>query len=291
MRSSWDYDSSAAALDTPNFSNLQCEESINSFDASQYSDRFSFSSDENLFQLPDFEINFPARITPSLLSASSDFDAVRSDMNLEHIIEEQHDDTLDDTCVGVTYKKTEDNRYRNLSLPDLSPINPYSDSNASSPGADTATSGLTVVDHREEEANVDLVSSELKENKEMNSFFVPTTPEKISPWQPERLKTSSRRLRTARSRSCKASLMMSPSSYWFEKEEIIDNTKRPEGVQREDHVDQPDYNSNAEMLPRNEKENLEGSDQLTDHEVSFFGSYAFLSFLEKTYMKFFICLP
>ncbi|KAJ1422573.1 P-loop containing nucleoside triphosphate hydrolase [Sesbania bispinosa] len=260
VRSSWDFENQTVE---PNLLNFDCLESVRSFDASQYSDGHSFSSEENLFQLPDLEKNLPIRNASPGISVAS-LDAVRNDLD-QKCVETQHDDNLSDHCKEVSCIESEDlikNTYTHSNRADFSP-NVYTDSNASSPGANTAVSGLTEIDSIYKE-NLDLSSSGLKENKELNRFrqgFVLPSPEKISPWSAENSASSSKILKLSRSRSCKASLMNGSSADWFDQEAIIQHTLstgmekdflvRPEGFQRKAY--------NAERLSWNGCGNSLGS--------------------------------
>ncbi|KAK4262093.1 hypothetical protein QN277_027700 [Acacia crassicarpa] len=215
VRSSWDFENH---MGKPNLSSLNCMESVRSFNASQYSDGHSFSSEENLFQLPDFEKKLP-RANYSSQPSFTDLDAVDSELSPSHI-EEENDENLEEHWKEVRCIESEDitaNKVTPSTMTDSSP-QPYIHSNASSPGPNTDTSGLTVVDNGK---NVDLVSSRLKGDKEFHEYFVLSSLEKTSPCLSETY--SSRSSKLQKSRSCKASLMMDPYSYWFDKEEIIDS--------------------------------------------------------------------
>ncbi|KAK7262935.1 hypothetical protein RJT34_30516 [Clitoria ternatea] len=251
VRSSWDFEN---LMFEPNVLNFECLESVRSFDASQYSDGHSFSSDENYFQLPDLGKNLPVRISsPGLFIACPD--AEGNDLD-QKSVEEQKDDNLEDICREVRCTESEDqitNTHRPSNSADLSP-NLYTNSNASSPGANTAVSGLTEVDNRDSE-NQHLCSSRLKENTEINSlqqdFDLPSS-EKISPWLAENSAFSAKSLKLIRSRSCTASLMRDSASDWFDEEEMILNTMekefigRLESTQRKSYTQ--NYNFNAERL-------------------------------------------
>ncbi|TKY55877.1 Kinesin protein NACK1 [Spatholobus suberectus] len=257
VRSSWDFENRTAVR--PNLLSIDCMESVRSFDTSQYSDGHSFSSDENYFQLPDLEKNLLVRISSPGLSIVS-LDAAKSDLD-KRKVEEQHEDNLGDRCKEVRCIASEElvkNTHTHSNPADLS-SNLYTDSNASSPGgANTAVSGLTEVDSRDKE-NLDLCSSGLKDNKEINHLqvrFVLPSPEKISPWLAQNSASSSGTLKLTRSRSCKASLMRHSSSDWFDQEEMIQNTP-PIGIEK-DFTGIPEglhkktctlnYNANAERL-------------------------------------------
>ncbi|TKY70458.1 Kinesin protein NACK1 [Spatholobus suberectus] len=255
MRNSWNFEN---RREEPNVLSLDGEESVRSFDASQYSDGHSFSSDENLFQLPDLEKNLLVRSSSPGLSVKST-DAVPNDLDQKNV-EDQHEE---DCCKEVRCIELEDlitNTHTHSNPADLR-SNTYTDSNASSPSANTAISGLIVVDNRDME-KVYLSSSGLKEDKRLNHLhqdFVLLSPKEISVCMTGNSKSSSRTLKLSRSRSCKASLMRNLSSDWFEDEGVIQNTRpignekdfpgRPEGYLKKVYA--LNYNANAERLSCN----------------------------------------
>ncbi|KAE9612953.1 hypothetical protein Lal_00027302 [Lupinus albus] len=238
VRNTWDFENQS---DEPNVLS-DGEESIRSFHASQYSDGHSISSDENLFQLPDLEKNLPIRsASPGLSIASSD--AISNDLDPRNF-DDQHEE---EHCKVVRCIESEDiitNTQTHSKQADLSPNNTYTDSNTSSPAANSANSGVTVVDNGDKK-NIYLTSSELKEDKRLDylrqDFALPST-ENISPWLTRYSSFSHRTMKLSRSRSCKANIMKSSSSDWFEMEEIMQNTPqtgdekdfpgRPERFQR-----------------------------------------------------------
>ncbi|XP_028774586.1 kinesin-like protein KIN-7J isoform X2 [Neltuma alba] len=258
VRGSWDLENHRGK---PNLSSLNCMESVRSFNASQYSDGHSVSSDENLFQLPDFEKNLPGA-NHSPRPSFTDLDAVDIELSPSHI-EQENDENLEGHWKEVRCIESEDittNKVTPSTIADSSP-NPYIHSNASSPGANTSNSGLTIVDNG---GKMDLVSSRIKEDKESNIFhqdFVVRPMGQTSPCQSETY--SSRGLKLHRSRSCKASLMMNSSSYWFDKEEIIESktsigienefTASPGGFQQK--VCALDYYATAETQSGNDSRN------------------------------------
>ncbi|KAG4401715.1 hypothetical protein GLYMA_02G050400v4 [Glycine max] len=228
VRGSFDFENQTA--ERQNLSSFDCVESVRSFDASQYSDGHSLSSDENYFQLPDLEKNLPVRISSPALSIVS-HDAAKNDLDQKSV-----EDNLGDRCREI----------RCIESDDLN-SNTHTFSTASSP----AVSGLTDVDNTDKE-NLDLCSSVLKNNKEVADLVLPSlflqehfvlpSSEKISPGLTQSSASSSKTTKLTRSRSCKASLMRYPSSDWFDQEEMIQNappigsekdfTRRPEGLQR-----------------------------------------------------------
>ncbi|KAE9597867.1 putative plus-end-directed kinesin ATPase [Lupinus albus] len=228
VRSSWDFEN---LTEEPNLSYFDLE-SVKSFDASQYSDGHSISSDDNYFQLPDLEKNLPIRLSPPGLPIAG-LAAARNDLGQKNI-EEHHDGNFGIRCVESEDLIT--NTYTPLNTSDLS-LNLYTDSNVSSPGANNVVSGLTEID-KENKENIDLCSAMLKENKVSNQFnqnFILPSPGKISAWLAEYGASSSRSLKLTRSRSCKATLLRDSSPDWFEQEDIIQCTPfngGPGGFQR-----------------------------------------------------------
>ncbi|KAJ1408818.1 P-loop containing nucleoside triphosphate hydrolase [Sesbania bispinosa] len=228
VRNAWDYEN---RREEPNILCLDCEESVRSFDAYQYSDGHSFSSEENLFQIPDLEKNLMVRSSSPGLSVAS-IDAVQNDLDQKNV-EDQHEE---DCCKEVRCIEPEDlitDTHKHSNLTDLR-SNTYTDSDASSPRANTAISGLIVVDN-EDQKNMDLCSSALKEDNRLNNFpqdFGLPSPKEISPWLTENSTSSSRTLKLSRSRSCKASLMGNFSSDWLEEVGVIQNTP-PSGNEKD----------------------------------------------------------
>lgn len=297
VRNAWDIENRRSE---PNILSIDREESVRSFDASHYSDGHSISSDDNLFQLPDLDKNLMVRNSSSGLSVKS-INAAQNDLDKKNI-EDQHEE---DYCREVRCIELEDpikNTHTHSNSEDLRSNNTYTDSSVSSPHAKTAMSGI----------NVNLCSSELKEEKRMNrlrEYFVLPTPENISPWMTENnnrsSSSSSRSLKFSRSRSCKASLMRNISSDWFDDDDVVQNTPlignekdfagRPEGFLRKAHT--LNYNANAERTSKNAKpfvdeesesndllttnrketENLKRLNLLADHEVHGIGLDAIMS--------------
>ena len=256
MRNSWNFENQR---EEPNVLSLDGEESVRSFDASQYSDGHSFSSDDNLFQLPDLEKNLLVRSSPPGLPVKRT-DAAPNDLD-QKSIEDQHEE---DNCKEVRCIELEDvitNTHKHSNSADLR-SHTYTDSNASSPSANTAILGLVVVDNRDKEKVVDLSSSLSKEDKRLNNMhqdFVLPSPKEISVCMTGNSTSSSRTLKLSRSRSCKASIMRNLSSDWFEDVDVIQNTPpigiekafpgRPEGFPK--NIYALNYNANAERLSCN----------------------------------------
>lgn len=283
MRSSLDFDNQK---EEPNLLGFDTLETIRSFDASQYSDGHSVSSEENYFQLPDLDRNLPIRISSRALSVASHDDDDETSNSDQKSVQEQPNDELGDICIKVRCIESEDTITNTDTLSNPASLSPNreTDSNASSPGENTVVSGMTEVDNIDKE-NQDLCSSPeentavsgltevvnidkenqdscspgLKERKELNRFhqgsFIPPL-ERISPWMVGKSVSSSRILKLTRSRSCEASLMKDSSSDWFDLEEIIqktppigtykDHIRRPEGYDRRTYT--LNYNPNAERL-------------------------------------------
>jgi centromeric protein E len=202
VRTSWDSENQIS--ETPATADSHVDVGVRSFDASQYSDGHSrTSSDENLFQLPDFKENFSQTHSPPRLSV-----AIPNFLGIDQYqgeTEEQTDEKLEDLCKEVrciemeeqsTNRYTESNMsdsspdgYINTNMSDSSPnrylnsnmfdssLNKYVNSNTSSPIANTATSGVTVVEN-EDKATQELGSPPLKGDKELSSilpkFVVPS---------------------------------------------------------------------------------------------------------------------
>ncbi|CAI8609055.1 unnamed protein product [Vicia faba] len=281
VRCSMDFDNQ---IEEPNILGFDTLETVRSFDASQYSDGHSVSSEENYFQLPDLEKNLPIRISSQAMSVVSHDDET-NDLD-QKIVQEQPNDELEDSCMKVRCIVSEDPITNTDTLSNPASLSPNrdTDSNASSLGENMVVSGLTEVDNIDKEnqdmcsspgettavsgltevvnidkENQDSCSFGLKERKELNRFhqrsFLPSY-EKISPWMVGTSVSSSRILKLTRSRSCEASLMKDSSSDWFDLEEIIQKTppigtykdqiRRPEGYDRRTYT--INYNPNAERL-------------------------------------------
>jgi len=260
VRSSFDFENRPA--ERPNLLSFDCIESVRSFDASQYSDGHSISSDENYFQLPDLEKSLPVRISSPALSIES-LDGTRNDLD-QRSVKEQHEDNLEESCRVVRCIESEDiitNTHTHSNPADISK-HLYTDSVASSP----TVSGLTEVDNRDKE-NLDLWSAGLKDNKEINSLeerFVLPSLEKISPSLTQSGSSSSKTVKLTRSISCKATLMRDTSSDWFD--QMIQNTPRI-GIEK-DFTGRPEVhqktftlndNANAERLSWDDHDNSQGS--------------------------------
>uniref|UniRef100_A0A2N9I3L9 Kinesin-like protein n=1 Tax=Fagus sylvatica TaxID=28930 RepID=A0A2N9I3L9_FAGSY len=285
VRTSWDFEnqiSETAILAVPH----SLDVGLRSFDASQYSDGHSSSTDDNLFQLPHFEENFvQTNSSPRLSVTVPTFVGTHQ---YQEETEEQTDEKSEDLCKEVRciemeepstnqYEDSSPKRYVNSNMLDSS-LNRYVNSNMSSPAANTATSGVTVVDNGGS-ANQELGSHSplLKEDKVLNSFvpdFVVPSPEKASPWLMEKDTPSSNCLRLTRSRSCKARLMTSYMP-WFEKVEKHENTPpiwfekdftgRPEGLQMK--LSTLNYGAIIDKLSRSNSQTSMGSAAVDELKV------------------------
>lgn len=251
VRTSWDFENQIS--EAPVLANPPCHDvSVGSFDASQYSDGHSSSSDENLFQLPDFQENvlqthssprfsaslpnlvgtgeYPEEIGEQTDETSEDLckevRCIEMDMpRINRCVEPNMSDSSPNKYVSSNMSDSGPNRYVNSNMFDSS-LNRYMNSDISSPIANTAISGVTV-DAKGDKENQEFRSPLLKEEQESNSFlphFVFPSPKKPSPWPMENSAPSSRSLGLTRSKSCKASLMTSLSLPWFEKVEMHEST-------------------------------------------------------------------
>jgi len=296
MTNNWNFET---RREEPNVLSIDCEESVRSFDASQYSDGHSISSDDNLFQLPDLEKDLMVRNSSPRLPITSN-DAAQNDLDQKNIEDQDEQEYCKEVrCIELEEPITNQHTHSNS---EYLRSNTYSDSSASSPRAKTDLQGSIVVDDVNKN-DTDFCSSGIKEDKTMNhlrEYFALPTPESSTPWPTENSRisssSSSRPSRLSRSRSCKASLMKNLPSDWFEDDEEIQNTPpvgnekdftgRPEGFLKKVHT--LNYNANAERnsmessaadesginglltTKRKETENLKRLNLLADHEVSFF---------------------
>lgn len=225
MRSSWDnFEIQPSAI--PVLAGSHRRGSVRSFCTSQYSDVDSrTSSDDTLIQLPDFDENFlhidssiPHMFSSSQLSVSLP-NSVEANLHHEES-KEQSDVNSEDVCKEVRCIEMEEsstNRYVASNISDSS-TNRYQNSNMSSPAADTATSGLTVVE------NGGGTNKELQSPLLDHKGFVIPSPVKTSQWLPEKDMSTPLIFKLRRSRSCKASLVTSLSSCWLEMVEKNENT-------------------------------------------------------------------
>ncbi|KAL6227055.1 hypothetical protein ACLB2K_001014 [Fragaria x ananassa] len=256
--------------------------SVRSFGTSQYSDVDSrTSSDDTLLQLPDFEENFliPHTFSSSQLSVSFP-NSIDANLHQEEN-KEQSDVNSEDVCKEVRCIEMEEshtNRYVASHISDSSRSR-YQNSNQSSPAANTATSGLTLVE------NGDGTNKEMQSPLLNHKGFVIPSPEKISQWLPEKEMPTPLIYKLRRSRSCKASLVTSFSSCWFEMVEKNENTPliefeksynestpptefekkfvgRPKGLQKK--LPSFKYDGEIERLSRNDSQSDECKPQNTE---------------------------
>ncbi|KAI5418534.1 kinesin-like protein KIN-7E isoform X2 [Lathyrus oleraceus] len=155
VRCSMDFDNQ---IEEPNLLGFDTLQTVRSFDASQYSDGHSVSSEESYFQLPDLEKNLPIRIFSQALSVVSQEDETND--SDKKIVQEQPNDKLGDSYMKVRCIESEDPMTNTDTLSNPASLSPNrdTDSNASSPGETTVVSGLTEVDNIDKE-NQDLCSS------------------------------------------------------------------------------------------------------------------------------------
>ncbi|XP_062143715.1 kinesin-like protein KIN-7H [Alnus glutinosa] len=303
VRTSWDSENQIS--ETPASADSHClDVGVRSFDASEYSDGHSrTSSDENLFHLPDLKENFlQTHTSPRLSVTIPNFVGIDQ---YQGATEEQTDEKSEDLCKEVRCIEMEEpitNRYRESNMSDSSPngyintnmldsspkrylksnmfdssLNKYVNSNTLSPVANTATSGVTVVENGDK-ATQELGSPLLKEDKELSSFlpnFVVPSPEKPSPWSVEKDMPTFRCLRLTRSSSCKESLMTSLSSPWFDEVEKHVSTPpigfekefigRPEGLQMK--LSTLKYEAIGDRLSRSNSQTSAGSASVNELEV------------------------
>ena len=260
VRNSWDFENQTPR--TLVFAGSKClDRSTNSF-TSHNSDGQSCHSDENFFQLPDFDENsLPTdSSSPRLSVRIPNFDEI--DLHQEET-KEHSDGNSDDLfkevrCIEVEEQSTK--RPQDFHTSDISPKRSLN-SNVSSPQQKTAITGLTVVKN-EDSVNEELGSPTLKKNKDLNSlqtgFLIPS-PENPSQWLLDKELSGFAYLKLTRSRSCKARLNTNSYSHWFEREEkdectppiIFEKsfTGRPEGLQMK--VPSLNYGAEIETLKRN----------------------------------------
>ncbi|KAA8547461.1 hypothetical protein F0562_003675 [Nyssa sinensis] len=230
---------------------------IRTYDTSQYSHGHSgSSSDDHYIRLPEFEENFLHNDTSPQLSVSTNF--VRSDSGQGwEEIEEQTNRTSEDLCKEVRCIETEDSNTNRLL-----------ESNPLTFKEEVGISALRVIggDRMDQE----LMPHPSKEDRELNCThppFVVLSPEKPSPWLLAEDMLSSGGLKLTKSRSCKASLMISLSSPRFDMVEKKENTPanefekdfigRPEGFPRK--LSALNYGADVERLSRKASQSSIGS--------------------------------
>ncbi|XP_050388080.1 kinesin-like protein KIN-7C [Argentina anserina] len=188
--------------------------SVRSFGTSQYSDVDSrTSSEDTLPQRPDFDDNFliPHVFSSSQLSVSNSIDAnLHQEEN-----KEQSDVNSEDVCKEVRCIEMEESNTNRFVPSNISYSSRSRYSNFSSPAANTATSGLTVVENGDGTNKSPLLN---------HKGFVIPSPEETSQWFPEKETPTPLIYKLRRSRSCKASLLTSFSSCLFEMGEKNEDT-------------------------------------------------------------------
>ncbi|KAL6274056.1 hypothetical protein ACE6H2_024748 [Prunus campanulata] len=255
VRNAWDIEIHTSGAPVQPVSHGRAN-SVRSFGTSQYSDGDSrSSSDETLFQLPDLEENFLHTDSSRQLSVGIP-NFVDGNLHQEES-KERSDGNSEDLCKEVRCIEMEEsgtNRYIVSNISDSS-ASRYQNSNMSSPMANTATSGLTMVENGDG-TNQELESPLLNQK----GFLIPSS-EQTSQWLSEKDMFSPSFLKLRRTRSCRARLMNSWSSCWFEmmveKNEStpppIDFEKsftgRPEGVLKK--LPSLNYGGENERLSRN----------------------------------------
>lgn len=261
VRSSWDFENQTPH--TRIFSSSQCVNSCTrSPDRYQNSDAQSSNSEENFFQLPDFDENsLPTNSSsPRLSVRNPNYDEI--DLNQEES-REHSDGNLDDLCMEVRCIEVEEpstNRHVESNISYSSPKR-FINSNVSSPHAKSAISGLIMVE-KGASTNEESGLPPLKKTEDQNNFqsvFQIPSPERPSQWLLEKDFSGSTCLKLTRSRSCKARLTTTSHSNWFEREEKDESTPpltfdrsfmgRPEGFQKK--VPALNYGPEIEMLSRN----------------------------------------
>ncbi|KAL7223839.1 hypothetical protein ACSBR1_025316 [Camellia fascicularis] len=219
------------------------------------------SSDDHYIQiLPEFEENFvPNDTSPQLLVGASMFIQSNSGRSWD-MIEEKTNGTSEDLCKEVRCIEAEESN------------------RSSSPEQNTEISESMVAGNGDT-TDQEFVSPPLKDDS-MSSYiphFVAHSHEKPSPWPLTEYMSGSQSLKLTKSRSCKASLMTSPYSTWFEKVENNDNehtppngfekefTGRPEDIRR--RLYELNYGANIERLSRKGSQSSIGSVAAIDLEA------------------------
>lgn len=232
--------------------------SVRSFDTSQNSDGFSQSSSyENLVHLANDDESMPTDSPQQFSVGIPKF--IEINLHREET-NEQSDENSDDVCKEVRcieMKEPNSKRYLESEVSDSSP-NKYANSNVASPVVDTVVSGEMVVENGHS-TNEEFESTAPKNEKPSQTGFLVPSPEKPC-------------MKSIRSRSCKARLMTSLSSCWFEniEEDEISTppssleksfTGRPEGFRK--NLPSLNYGSEAGSLIENDLQ-TSGNDAADD---------------------------
>ncbi|KAL6959970.1 hypothetical protein U1Q18_040119 [Sarracenia purpurea var. burkii] len=220
---------------------------VETFDRCPYSNGHSeSSSDRHYIQIPGFEDNFQQNDTSPQLLASTTKIIRSNSVQSWDAIEDQTNETSEDLCKEVRCIETEE-----------SSTDQYSTSHSSSPGQNTEIPEL-MIDGNGDGRVEEFLSLPLKEDRELTYIhpFIASSPEKPSPWPLKMNTCSSQHLKLTKSSSCKASLMVSPDSPWFDNVGNNENTPptgfekefigRPEGIQRK--LSELNYSVDVERL-------------------------------------------
>ncbi|KAH7566300.1 hypothetical protein JRO89_XS08G0134400 [Xanthoceras sorbifolium] len=222
VRNSWDFENQKSenpVLSSP----FDMDLSVRSPGTYQYSDGDTRSSaDENFFQLLDFEENFSG--TSSLHQHKVGIpSSVDTDLHEEEI-EAQNDENLEELCRVVRCIEMEGSINADSHMSEFSP-SIYGDSKISSSEANPVTLGLTEVENEDKKTQEfgSLPAKEKKEWKNIHPDSVISSSTDQSPWMLVNDSCSHSSLKLSRSRSCKASLMISSYSP-FENDEKNEST-------------------------------------------------------------------
>ncbi|KAK0604907.1 hypothetical protein LWI29_020732 [Acer saccharum] len=227
VRNSWDFENQKS--ETPILASpFDMDISVRSPGTYQYSDGDTRSSaDENFFQLLEFEENLSGTS-----SSHQHKVGIPSSVGTDHQeeIEAQNDENLEELCRVVRCIEMEASINEDSLMSEFSP-SIYGDSKMSPAEANPATPGLTEVES-EDKQNQEFGSLPVKEKKEWKNIHQDFTPSSTdqSPWMLGKDSCSPpSSLKLSRSRSCKASLMIS-SSYPFENNEKNESTPPTESA-------------------------------------------------------------
>lgn len=231
---------------------------VRTVDSYQYSyGRSESSSDDHCVQLPDFEETFMQNDTSTQqLVTTSKFVRSNSEQSWDEI-EEQTNGTSEDLCKEVRCIEIEE-----------SSTNQNSESCRSSPKENTEISEL-LMDGHGDKTGQEFIPMPLEEDRELRSMpprIVPS-PENPSPWPLASYTCSSQSIKLTKSRSCKASLVTSPSSPWFD--EVGNNENTPSNGMEKEFTGRPEcirrklfelnYGADAERLSRKGSRSSVGS--------------------------------
>lgn len=231
---------------------------VRTVDSYQYSyGRSESSSDDHCVQLPDFEETFMQNDTSTQpLVTNSKFVRSNSEQSWDEI-DEQTNGTSEDLCKEVRCIEIEE-----------SSTNQNSESCRSSPKENTEISEL-LMDGHGDKTGQEFIPKPLEEDRELRYMpprIVPS-PENPSPWPLASYTCSSQSIKLTKSRSCKASLVTSPSSPWFD--EVGNNENTPSNGMEKEFTGRPEcirrklfelnYGADAERLSRKGSRSSVGS--------------------------------